>query len=33
MKKEMHGGEVFLWFMGAMCLFSYVVSILELITK
>lgn len=29
MKKEMHGGEGFLWVFGLLCLFTLVVNVLE----
>ena len=32
-KKEMHGGEAFLWVFGLLCLFTYLFSILESVTK
>ena len=32
-KKEMNGGEAFLWFMGLLCLFTYLFSLLEQVTK
>ena len=30
---KMHGSEVFLWFMGAMCVVSFTFSVLEVLTK
>lgn len=32
-RKLMHGGEGFLWVFGLLCLFSYLFSILEKVTK